>query len=175
MATSPLQGCQHRLPLRGATLSESVNPAVIFLYLPLPYWAAFVVLLYKHDLSRLFRPLRDNGSVRNWWVVLDHLGLVKEEGVRRMPSRKSEPLSYLIYLLVALVVSLSWVLKLYPTMSYYLVVAQGISAIVLTAAAMRYLGPPPRRPYADVLRFPRLGSRIRHLGKVPVDKRGETK
>ena len=31
---------------------------------------------------------------------------------------------------------------------------------------MQYLGTPPRRPYVDVLRYPRLGSRIRHLPKT---------
>jgi hypothetical protein len=36
---------------------------------------------------------------------------------------------------------------------------------------MQYLGTPPRRPYVDVLRYPRLGSRIRHLGKIPEGKR----
>jgi len=45
-------------------------------------------------------------------------------------------------------------------------VVQGASGIILTAATMQYLGAPPRRPYADVLRYPRLGSRIRHLPKV---------
>ena len=50
-------------------------------------------------------------------------------------------------------------------------IAQGISAMVLTAATMQYLGPPPRRPYVDVLRYPRLGSRIRHLGRIPADRR----
>ena len=51
----------------------------------------------------------------------------------------------------------------------------GISGIVLTAATMQYLGTPPRRPYVDVLRYPRLGSRVRHLPKVlpvkPADDR----
>ena len=62
--------------------------------------------------------------------------------------------------------SLSWTLAIFPQHWYFLIVVQGTSGIILTAATMQYLGTPPRRPYADVLRYPRLGSRIRHLPKV---------
>jgi hypothetical protein len=72
-------------------------------------------------------------------------------------------------------VSLSWTLRIFPLVWYYLIIVQGISGIVLTAATMQYLGTPPRRPYVDVLRYPRLGSRVRHLPKVlpvkPADDR----
>jgi len=141
----------------------------IFLYLPVPYWAAFVLLMYRHDLSRLAHPVRDNGSLSNWWAVLSYLGLL--DGRTRRPSRKEQILPYVISLSTAAGVSLSWTLRIFPLIWFYLITVQGISAIFLTAATLRYLGPPPRRPYIDVLRYPRLGSRIRHLGKVPRDKR----
>ena len=77
-----------------------MNPAeAIFLYLPIPYWAAFLLLLYRHDLSRLIHPVRDDGSLRNWWAVLNHLGLL-DTGARR-PSRKKEILPYLVYLSIS--------------------------------------------------------------------------
>jgi hypothetical protein len=148
-----------------------VNPAAdIFLYLPLPYWAVFVTLLYRHDLSRLFHPFNDNGNVRNWWPVLGHLNLLSKEQAARRPGRMGEFLPYLVYLIASAAVSLSWVPRLFPPLWYYLIIVQGFSAIVLTAATMQYLGQPPRRPYVDVLRFPRLGSRIRHLAKAPTHK-----
>ena len=62
--------------------------AASFLYLPLPYWAAFYCSWYRHDLSRLFHPVRDDGSLRNWWSVLSHLGIL-DAGVRR-PGRTKE-------------------------------------------------------------------------------------
>lgn len=151
-------------------------PEEFFLYLPVPYWAGFTLVLYRHDLSRLFHPFRDDGSSRNWWSVLNHLGLLDPEKATRKPRRKG-CLPYLTYLAVSLVVSLSWVLRVFPPIWYYLIIVQGLSAVVLTAATLQYLGPPPRRPYVDVLRYPRLGSRIRHLSKVSEDTRetGPTK
>jgi hypothetical protein len=140
---------------------------VVFLYLPLPYWAAFVLVLYRHDPSRLFHPVGDDGSLRNWWLVLNYLGLLGAEQVAHRPSRRRELLPYFVNLAVSIGVSLSWVLGIFPLVWYYLIIVQGISGIILTAATMQYLGPPPRRPYVDVLRYPRLGSRIRHLRKVP--------
>jgi hypothetical protein len=141
----------------------------IFLYLPIPYWAAFVLLMYRHDLSRLAHPVRDDGSLRTWWAVLSYLGLL--DGGTHRPSRRKQILPYVISLSIAAGVSLSWTLRILPLIWFYLIIVQGISAIVLTAVTMQYLGSPPRRPYVDVLRYPRLGSRIRHLGLIPEDKR----
>ena len=151
-----------------------MNPAeAVFLYLPVPFWAVFVVLLYRHDLSRLTHPVRDDGSLRNWWAVLSYLGLL-DAGTNR-PGRKKEVLPYVVYLSISAGVSLSWTLRLFPLVWYYLIIVQGISGIVLTAATMQYIGTPPRRPYVDVLTYPRLGSRVRHLPKAlpvkPADDR----
>jgi len=148
-----------------------MNPAeAIFLYLPLPYWGIFLLVLYRHDLSRLFHSFRDDGSMSNWWSVSNHLCLLDPEKATRKHGRR-DYLPYLVYLGASLAVSLSWVLRIFPPIWYYLIIVQGVSAIVLTAAALQYIGPPSRRPYVDALRYPRLGSRIRHLGKVPEDRR----
>jgi len=142
-----------------------MNPAEsTFLYLPVPYWAGFTLVLYRHDLSRLTRPVRDDGSLRSWWAVLTYLGLIAA-GTRR-PSRRKEILPYVIYLSISAGLSLSWTFRIFPLIWYYLIIVQGISGIVLTVATMQYLGTPSRRPYVDVLRYPRLGSRIRHLPKA---------
>ena len=142
-----------------------MDPADVLLYLPFPYWIGSVLVMYRHDLSRLFHPVRDNGSLRNWWYVLGYLGLLGPEAASR-PSVKRELLPYVAYSVASAAVSLSWVLRLFPPHWYYLVLIQAISGLILTAATMQYLGQPPRRPYVDVLRYPRLGSRIRHLRKV---------
>jgi len=142
-----------------------MNPLDIPLYLPFPYWIGSILVMYRHDLSRLFHPVRDNGSSRNWWFVLGYLGLLSPEAASR-PSVKREFLPYVAYSVASAAVSLSWVLRLFPPHWYYLVPTQAISGLILTAATMQYLGQPPRRPYVDVLRYPRLGSRIRHLRKV---------
>jgi len=143
---------------------------VIFLYQPVPYWIAFVLVLYRHDLSRLIHPVRDDDSLRNWWSVLTYLSIL--DARTRRPSRKKEILPFVVYLSISAGVSLSWTFRLLPLVWYCLIIVQGISGIVLTAATMNYLGTPPRRPYVDVLSYPRLGSRIRHLGKNAEGKRG---
>ena len=143
-----------------------MNPAEgVFLYSPVPYWVAFVLLLYRHDLSRLTHPVRDDGSPRNWWSVLNNLGLLSCRSTHGAEQEEGVP-SLCRLLSVSAGLSLSWTLRIFPLLWYYLVIVQGIAGIVLTAATMQYLGPPPRRPYVDVLRYPRLGSRIRHLPKM---------
>ena len=149
-----------------------MNPAeAFFLYSPVPYWGAFVLLLYRHDLSRLRHTFKDQGGVRAWWLVLDYLGLLSSEQKERMPGGTKQILPYVICLAASSIVSLSWTLRVFPALWYYLIIDQGIAAIILTAATVQYLGAPPRKLYVDVLRYPRLGSRIRHLGKLPDVKR----
>src|SRR6266480_2952971 len=151
-----------------------MNPAeAVFLYLPVPYWVAFVLFQYRNDLSRLIHPERDEGGLRNWWSALTCSGLL-DTGTPR-PSTKDEIFPYFICILISTGLSLSWTLRIFPSLWYYLMVVQGVSGIVLTAATLRYLGTPPRRPYVDVLRFPRLGSRVRHLPKMPPMKRGRNR
>jgi hypothetical protein len=149
-----------------------MNPAeALFLYTPVPCWGAFVALLYRHDLSRLRHVFRDRGGARIWWRVLNQLGLLNSEQTSKMPGRTRQFLPYLVCVVASSVVSLSWILRVLPPLWYYLVIDQGLAAIILTAATMQYLGAPPRRPYVDVLRYPRLGSRIRHLGKLSTPKK----
>jgi len=144
---------------------------VVFLYTPVPYWGMLVLVLYRHDLSRLFHPFKDDGSPIKWWSVLNHMSLLGTAQSARRPRNIRRVLPHLVLFAIAAAVSLSWTFHLFPPSYYYLIIVQGISAIILTASAMRYLGQPPRRPYVDVLRYPRLGSRTRHLGNVPADKR----
>ena len=140
---------------------------VEFLYLPVFYWGAFVLLLYRHDLSRLTHPFRDVSGPKRWWSVLLSTGLLSAEQAAQRPGRGREVLPLLAYLLVAASLSLTWVIPVIPPTWYFLVVVQVASGLVLTMGTVWYLGPPARTPYADVLRYPRLGSRIRHLEEPP--------
>jgi hypothetical protein len=142
-----------------------MGPADFLLYEPFPYFALAVLAVYRHDLSRLFHPIRDKGDLRNWWYVLGRVGLIDQEAIRR-PSVKKEVLPYVASLIGAAAVSLSWLLRLFPPFWYAMVLVQAVSGSILAAAAVRYLGPPPRRPFVDVLKYPRLGSRVKHLPKV---------
>ena len=153
------------VPLRTPESSITMEATeVIFLYLSVPYWITFVLVLYRHDLSRLTHPVRDDGSLRNWWSVLTYLGIL-DAGTHR-PSREKEILPFVVYLSISAGVSLSWILQVIP------------ARLVLPDHRPGGLGhrphrrdhavsrTPPRRPYVDVLRYPRLGSRIKHLPKV---------
>lgn len=146
----------------------------LLLYFPVVYWTAFVLLLYRHDLSRLRHPFKDQGGASNWWLVLNHLKLLSAGQEKRMPNRRKQFIPYITCIAASSVISLSWVLRIFPPLWYYLIITQGIAAIILTAAAMQYLGTPPRKPYVDTLRYPRLGSRIRHLGRLSVEKREQS-
>jgi len=118
-----------------------MNPAEVgLLYLPVFYWGASVLLLYRHDLSRLRHPFRETEGATHPFAP---------------------------YLVLAATISLSWLVPAFPRQWYFLLIAQGTSGLVLTMATVRHLGPPPRKPYVDVLRYPRLGSRIRHLESTP--------
>jgi hypothetical protein len=118
-----------------------MNPVEVgLLYLPVFYWGASVLLLYRHDLSRLRHPFRDTEGATHPFAP---------------------------YLVLAATISLSWLVPAFPRQWYFLLIAQGTSGLVLTMATVRHLGPPPRKPYVDVLRYPRLGSRIRHLQSTP--------
>lgn len=141
-------------------------PALLFLYSPFPYWAIFTLLAYRHDLSRLTHPMREHASLKTWWSVCRYLGLIGQKEVPR-PSGRGDLIPYLAGLLVAAAVSLSWSLRFFPLMWYNLLTAQAVSGLILSVTTSRYLGPLPSRPHADALRYPRLGSRIQHLPKLP--------
>jgi hypothetical protein len=151
-----------------------MSPAEVeFLYLPFFYWGAFVLLLYRHDLSRLLHPFRDRDAPRDWWTVKLGLGLLSPQQAARKPSGGGGALPYAAYLVVATALSLSWAVPGFPRHWYFLLAAQAASGLALTMATVRRLGRPPRRPYVDVLRYPRLGSRIRHIqGPAPATLAG---
>jgi hypothetical protein len=147
--------------------TKDMNPIVtVFLYLPFPYWAAFVLFLYGRDLSRLRHPVRDDGSTGNWWAVLNQLGLLNDH---HMTQRRRSNRGLAVYLAVpsaSFGLSVACTLHLLPSAGYFLVLIQAVAGIVMTAVTVRHVGPPPGRYYKDFLAYPRLGSRIAHLARL---------
>ncbi len=142
------------------------SPVWLFLYFPLPFWAISTLIAYRHDLSRFIHPMREHSSLKTWWSVCGYLGLIDRTMVPEPSSRRGF-VPYVALLLASAAVSLSWTLGAFPLVWYYLLLSQAVSGLILFAATSRSLGPLPSRPYADALPYPRLGSRIRHLAKVP--------
>jgi hypothetical protein len=132
-----------------------------FLYTPVPYLVAIYLAAYRHDLFRVARPVRDIAGRKEWWSVCTYLGLVSANV--REPKRRlwKSPLFWTA--LVCLSISVSWAVVRVPLAWYYLCLIQAIAALPPFILLARTIGPVPFRPYRDVLPFPRLGTRIRHL------------
>lgn len=135
----------------------------LFVYTPFPWLAAMYVAAYRHDLARFAKPLSDRDDPRAWWSVCRHLGLI--EGGTPRPTRRVWRNKPLLALLVFTLIDLIAPTILAPFGWYYLVACQVASALGLFFVLVSQIGPIPSRPYADTLRYPRLGTRVRHLWK----------
>jgi hypothetical protein len=154
-------------PLRAMEPTKDVNPVeTVFLYLPFPYWAGFVLLLYGHDLPRLRHPVRDDGSTGNWWAVLNQLGLLSDYHATRKGRSNGSLGLYFAVPSASFGLSIACTFHFLPSAWYFLILIQAAAGIVMTAVTVRNVGPPPGRYYKDFLAYPRLGSRISHLAKL---------
>lgn len=135
----------------------------LFVYTPLPWLASMYVAAYRHELSRFTKPFKDHDNLQTWWSVCRHLGLI--EGGATQPARRVWKSKPLLALLAIAFVSLIGPLILAQLGWYYLVLCQIASALGLFLVLVDRIGPLPSRPYTDVLPYPRLGTRVRHLGK----------
>jgi len=132
-----------------------------FMYTPLPWLVILYVAAYRHDLGRIARPLRDSASPTDWWRVCAYLGL-KGASTER-PTWKPWRWPSFIALPASFVVSLLWLFIPLPDAWYYLCLTQVCSALPLVILLRIRLGPFPHKPFKDLLPFPRLGSRTRHV------------
>jgi hypothetical protein len=52
--------------------------SIFFTFTPIPWAAILCLVLYRYDLSRLFHPLKDRSSTKDWRRVLDDLGIARD-------------------------------------------------------------------------------------------------
>lgn len=133
----------------------------IFLLTPIPYLVAMYVARYRHDLGRLAKHVQDRASKRDWWSVCNHLGLISTDIGK--PTWRPWKSPTLLAVLLTLLISFSRIVIPIHLTWYYLCLLQMVGALPMLLRLTRITGPVPFRPYKDVLPFPRLGTRIRHL------------
>ncbi len=139
--------------------------SAFLLHSPLPFLLLLYFFYYRHDLGRIRWPFRENKSKETWWHVCSYLGLIPPDVPK--PGRVEGKKSYIISISVSALVSLLWLFRPFNGSVLSLLLIQEISSIILFVGVVaRFLGSRPRRPYADALRYPRLGSRVRHLFDV---------
>jgi len=136
----------------------------LFVYTPLPWLALFYFTAYRHNLSRIVKPFRDNYDSTAWRSVCKHLDLVRSDAPK--PSRRLWKSKDLILLLVAMMISLLGLTIVVSRDWYSPALLQVASAFVLFLVLINRIGRLPSKPYSDTLRYPRLGTRIRHLSKA---------
>ncbi len=142
--------------------------AWLFVYTPFPWFGTLYTVAYRYELSRIARPFVDGSSPATWWSVCTHLGLIPADAPR--PVTRLRIASYFLAITAAGLVSVLWIMKFIPLVWYYVTILQVASALILFFVLVHHIGPLPRRPYRDVLPYPRLGTRIRHLKKADGEK-----
>ena len=136
----------------------------LFLVTPLPYLPAMYFVAYRHDLGRLVKPFHDLAPTKaNWYAVCKTLELVGTDvkppasppmgGARNLVLLTASASVFVVSTLISQ--ALPW---------YYLCGLQAFVALPLfVVLVVNRTGPFPFRPYRDVLSYPRLGTRVRHL------------
>lgn len=133
----------------------------LFLYTPIPYLATMYVVAYKNDLGRISRPIRDRAGRREWWLVCRYLDLIGADV--RKPGRKPWYTPLLVAALATSMLSLSWTVIPVHLSWYHLCFLQILAALPMLLLLGIITGPVPYRMYRDVLPYPRMGTRLRHL------------
>jgi hypothetical protein len=135
----------------------------LFLYTPVPYLAALYLVVYRHDLGRLAKPFRDSASAHEWWLVCKCLGLI-DAGVKPPTGSFMGGTRNPLLLIASTVTCATAFLVPFPLPWYCFCVIQAVAAVPLfVIVILSWTGPLPFKPYRDVLPYPRLGTRVRHL------------
>lgn len=139
----------------------------LFLYTPFPYFFLIYFMSYRHELGRVLHPFRDHDTLRDWVLVFKGLKIVPDD--TPVQAYGTDLLKLIPIAVVGVVVWWSA-----PFLSfgvwYQAVVIQVFSAALLFSVAAHLLGPAANRPRRDHMRYPRLGSRIRHFEEDDVPK-----
>jgi hypothetical protein len=143
------------------------------MYSPVLQFFMIYLAAYKHEVGRFLRPFYEHASINNWRKVMKAFGvkaILPEKGPE-YGSDKRFILSFGITVILSVSITLTMVfaLQMIPSLPPLFRVAlpilfQFIPASYFFAFISRwYLGPLPNQPRRMLLRYPRLGSRIRHL------------
>ena len=136
----------------------------LFLYTPVPYLAAMYLVTYRHDLGRLAKPFRDRSSESEWYSVCKRLSL----GVDlRSPEKPILGSTRNLLLLIAslAIYAVSGHASLLLAWYYLCAIQAGVAIPLFILLVLNWTGPFPFKPYRDVLPYPRLGTRVRDLGR----------
>jgi len=143
------------------------------MYSPIPQFFIIYLAAYRQELSRFLMPFHEHASTNDWRKVLKALGveaILPEKGPEYgCDKRLILSLGITAILSVSITLTMVFVLQkalqLPPLFRVALsILSQFIPAFYLFAFISRwYLGPLPNPPKRMLLRYPRLGSRIRHL------------
>jgi hypothetical protein len=143
------------------------------MYSPVLQFFIIYLATYRHEVGRFLRPFHEHASINDWRKVLNALGveaILPEKGPE-CDSDKRLILAFGITVILSFTFTLATIfaLKETPQLPPLFRVALPILFQFIPASyffafiSRRYLGPllnPPKRMF---LRYPRLGSRIRHL------------
>jgi hypothetical protein len=150
-----------------------LEPVLIVMYSPVLQFFVIYLATYRHEVGRFLRPFHEHASINDWRKVLKTLGveaLLPEKG----PEYGSDKRLILIFgitvilcmtIPLTMVFALQKALQLPPLFRVALpILFQFIPATYFFAFISKwYFGPLPNQPRRMLLRYPRLGSRIRHL------------
>nr|WP_276977245.1 hypothetical protein [Ferrimicrobium acidiphilum] len=133
----------------------------LFFNTPVPYLVLLYVIVYRHDLGRYHRPFRDHDTPRDWVLVFKKIGVVPAD--QPAQAYGTDLLKVLPIIFLGLLI---WWLG--PLLAfgvwYQAILPQFISAVMIMAALAHLLGPAANMAKRDHMKYPRLGSRILHLG-----------
>jgi hypothetical protein len=142
------------------------------MYSPVLQFFIIYLATYRHEVGRFLRPFHEHASIDDWRKVLKALGveaILPEKGPE-YGSDKRLILSFSITVILSVTITLATIFALKETPQLpplfrgaLPILFQFIPASYFFAFISRwYLGPLPNPPKRMFLRYPRLGSRIRH-------------
>ena len=164
-----------RIYIRYIRCSSNCLLEQILIVMYSPFLQFFIIYLatYRHEVGRFLRPFHEHASIYDWRKVLKTLGveaLLPEKGPE-CDSDKRLIMSFGITVILSFIFTLATIFALKETPQLpplfrgaLPILFQFIPASYFFAFISKwYLGPLPNLPKRMLLRYPRLGSRIRHL------------
>lgn len=146
---------------------------LFFLYTPIPQFFILYFLFYRHELSRIVRPVREKGDFKTFVNAFVRVGLVDDS----IDVKSDRPLLRYLERLFAVTaaVSLFCSLLLWPALmvSYSVLTRFGLELLFLLQFApasyslvylrKNYLGPVPLHRLRSIISPVRQSSLVRHL------------